>query len=133
METFLVKDIQDVKMSFNKPKPPLSGYQHLVTYGYSPGSYIGTCNICKKAITGIDKRACHCRDCAQDLFDANAKRENARSLLAAAKREALPPIDETISWEASRWATIEEARAFAQDLWDKCNALETKLLAKVKL
>jgi hypothetical protein len=119
------------KPLFNQPKPPLSEYQHLLPYGYAPGSYIGTCNICKKAITDIDKRACNCRECAQDLFDANIKRERARSLLAQMQKEERPPIEETISWDCQAWATIEEARTFAQDLWDKCDALEDQLLKKV--
>jgi hypothetical protein len=48
----------------------MSDWLHLKPYGYAPGNYMGTCRSCKQGVIGIDKRAPHCRPCAQQLHDA---------------------------------------------------------------
>lgn len=109
-----------------------NSYKHLLPYGYAPGSYIGTCHSCRKAISDIDKRATNCRDCAQTFFEVNAKRENAKMLLAQILQESRPPFNETLCWEGREWATVEETRTFAHLLLERCDKLEEQLLEEKK-
>lgn len=63
MTTTLADDADNA----HEQAPPVN-WKHLKCYGYAPGNYMSTCFMCRRVVSGLDKRAIRCRPCAEEML-----------------------------------------------------------------
>jgi len=51
-----------------QPQAEPAGWEHLKSFGYAPGNYMGRCHTCNEIVSDVDKRAITCRPCAEMLY-----------------------------------------------------------------
>lgn len=51
-------------------QPTSDDWKHLLPFGYAPGDYMMKCKGCAQTVSFVDKRALHCRPCAEKLHAA---------------------------------------------------------------
>ena len=107
-------------------QPADDDWKHLLPFGYAPGNYMGICKGCSRSVDFLDKRALHCRRCAEKLHAAAqpAQQPGAEPLqggmdnaeLLAAWKKKLPGVEPSDAQLTAFAVGVEVGFSHARDL-----------------